>query len=422
MMARAQNIRRRGSSWVVYFRVNGRQVQRSFADRDYGDNGDGTKAAREAAKLYLAQSQARKLRGQFRAPVNANVTFGEAALEWLRHGRQERDLKQSTLRDYESVLNRHLLPAFGPRLLREISPHMIEGWRERGMEAGELPRRTANKCLAMLHGIFERARKKYGFHSNPCADVKPLPERYSGDLDFYAPEEVHALVRAAASEQDGAIYLTAALTGLRRGELVALRVRDVDFERETIRARGSVTYGMLSTPKSGKVRSVPMVLEVAQALASLLRRERWTGDDDPLFPGVDGGYLDASALRRRYMKAQKAAGLRPLKFHDLRHTFGSLAIDWASIVDVQEWLGHADVQTTMRYLHHKSRADDAKRLGEAFKVRKHDPLESLIPASGPASIRLPGDGYPVPSDEKAPSGIPLGDCIFAAGDGTTRQP
>jgi integrase len=181
-----------------------------------------------------------------------------------------------------------------------------------------------------------------------------------------------ALVRAADSEQDAAIFLTAAFTGLRRGELVALRWRDVDFGGEAIRVRVSVTHGTASTPKSGKVRAVPMVPEVAAALATLGQRERLTSDDDLTFPGEAGDYLDASALRRRYIAARKRAGLREIRFHDLRHTFGSLAINRASIVQVQEWMGHADIDTTRRYLHYKRRGDEARLLAPAFRVE--DPV------------------------------------------------
>jgi len=67
-----------------------------------------------------------------------------------------------------------------------------------------------------------------------------------------------------------------------------------------------------------------------------------------------------------------AAGLRRLRFHDLRHTFGSLAINVASIVQVQAWTSHADIKTTMRYLHHKSRATDARLLSAAFHTRRDD--------------------------------------------------
>ncbi len=82
--------------------------------------------------------------------------------------------------------------------------------------------------------------------------------------------------------------------------------------------------------------------------------------------------VDGSALRRRYIATLDAAGLRRLRFHDLRHTFGSLAINVASIVQVQAWMGPPDVKTTMRYLHHKSRATAARLLSAAFEPRRDE--------------------------------------------------
>ncbi|MBA3584633.1 MAG: tyrosine-type recombinase/integrase, partial [Gemmatimonadetes bacterium] len=90
--------------------------------------------------------------------------------------------------------------------------------------------------------------------------------------------------------------------------------------------------------------------------------------DDLVFAGERGEYLDNSALRRRYKDAQKAAKLRPLRFHDLRHTFGSLAIRELGALDVQHLMGHADGRTTARYTHYRSRSDEAKRLADAFRV------------------------------------------------------
>lgn len=162
-----------------------------------------------------------------------------------------------------------------------------------------------------MHGIFGRAMKVWGLPSNPVAAVERHPQRSSGDLEVYSPEEVHALVRAAASEQDSAIFLTAAFTGLRRGELLALRWRDVDFAGSVIRVRASYAGGALTLPKSGKVRSVPMAPEVARALAKLGERPRFVSDDELVFVGQTGSYLDGSALRRRYDAALKRAGLRP---------------------------------------------------------------------------------------------------------------
>ncbi len=171
------------------------------------------------------------------------------------------------------------------------------------------------------------------------------------------------------------------MTGLRRGELVALRWRDVDFAGQAIRVRSNYSYGQLVTPKSGKVRTVPMVPDVAGALARLGQREHFNGVEDPVFAGPSGGHLDASALCRRYTAAVKRAGLRPLPFHSLRHYFGSMAVNRATLVQVQSWMGHSHIQTTARYLHAKSQADDAALLAGAFAA----PVAELT-ASGQTSV------------------------------------
>lgn len=172
------------------------------------------------------------------------------------------------------------------------------------------------------------------------------------------------------------MYVTAAFAGLRRGDLIPLRWRDVDFERRTLRVQGNFSYGEVVTPKSGHGRAVPMAPEVARVLARLGQRKPFTARDDFVFVSATGVNVDGSALRRRYSAALARAGLRPLRFHDLRHTFGSLAINRASIVQVQAWMGHADAKTTMRYRHHKDRTDDAELLAEAFRV-----AEPLAPAA-----------------------------------------
>jgi integrase len=130
------------------------------------------------------------------------------------------------------------------------------------------------------------------------------------------------------------MFLTAAFTGLRRGELVALRWREVDFEGSAICVRASYAMGALTTPESGKVRSVPMAPEVAQSLARLGSREHFTAAEDLVFPGATGDYLDASALRRRYTAALARVGLRRLRFHDLRHTSGTrmIGVAWPTSV------------------------------------------------------------------------------------------
>jgi integrase len=132
--------------------------------------------------------------------------------------------------------------------------------------------------------------------------------------------------------------------------------------------RANLSYGQIVTPKSGKVRVVPMVDEVAQRLARLASRELMTGDEDPVFASPLAGHLDGSALRRRFVDITRRAGLRTLPFHSLRHFFGSMAVNKASLVQVQTWMGHAHVQTTARYLHHRAQHTDAALLADAFRA------------------------------------------------------
>ncbi len=288
--------------------------------------------------------------------VRTGATFADAAAEYLRYVRDDRGRKPSTLRGYRSAIEVHLLPAFGSRAVEEVTPEAIERWIA-GF-AGSVA--TRNKLLIQLHGILGRAKRVYGLRINAAAEVEKFARRSSGEIEVFSPEEVWALVRAAASTQDGAMFLTAAFTGLRMGELLALRWRDVDFTGQTVRVRASYYLGQLTTPKSGKVRSVPLAPDVAAAIAQLGRREDWIADDDLVFAGEGGDYLDGSALRRRYKAALARAGLRSLRFHDLQHTFGTRMIAKADIRRVQEWMGHADTQTTMKYLHYAPREEDAR--------------------------------------------------------------
>ena len=371
--------RRHGPVWYAKYRLpDGRQLKRKIGPAWTGRGrprvGYFTKrGAEEWLRSTLDDARERAQAGS----KQLDATFAEAAREWLRYVEHDRGCKPSTLRSYRSSLEAHLLPAFGALALHEITPLLIERWRA---DLTSSPR-TRNKLLTELYGVFRRAQKVYGLPSNPAAQVEKLRQRRRLDLDVFSPEEVRALVRAAAGEQDAAIYLTAAFTGLRRGELIALRWRDVDFTASRIRVCTSFAGGQLTAPKSGKVRSVPLAREVASVLALLSQREHWTGDDDLVFPGELGSYLDGSALRRRYLEALERAGLRRLRFHDLRHTFGTAMIAKADILRVMEWMGHADVQTTRGYLHYCPRPDDVRIADEAFA-----PAPVVDPAAHAAAL------------------------------------
>jgi integrase len=359
--------RKRGPVWYAKYRLpDGRQVQRklgpAWTARGRPPAGYFTKRTAEA---WLGDALAQARRGELPGMVATGATVADAAAEWLRWAEHDRACKPSTLSDYRLTAGR-ITRDLGDLRLEDVTPELLERWK------GTLTasNRTVAKYLVVLHGIFRRAMKVWGLPRNPAAEVERPRFRVSDDIDAFSPEEVHALVRAAGSEQDACLYLTAAFTGLRLGELLALQWRDVDFAGETIRVRRSYNaHGGVGTPKSGKVRSVPMVPEVAQALARLAERDWFTGDEDLVFASEVGKYPDASALRIRYKAALARAGLRQLRFHDLRHTLGTLAVKRAEIPAVQAWMGHAHIGTTMRYIHHRDRGDEAKLLAEAFAPR-----------------------------------------------------
>jgi integrase len=141
-------------------------------------------------------------------------------------------------------------------------------------------------------------------------------------------------------QQDAEMVQVAAYAGLRQGELLALNWRDVDFAGSALAIARAMSAGVESSMKSGRVRRVPLADQAAAALDRMSRREHFTSPDDLVFCNVLGRSLDDSALRRRYRRAQAAADVRPLRFHDLRHTFGSLlAMRGVDVVTIPEGYG-----------------------------------------------------------------------------------
>ena len=313
--------RARGPQWYVKFRLpDGRQVQRRLGP---AWTGRGRPAAgyltRRGAQGVLDELLAQARAGTLPGMVRTGATFAQASREWLRWQELDRQRKRSTLDDYRSAVRVHLDPTFGELPLEDLTPRRIEDWRRTLIDQRGLSNRSINKLLALLHGVCERARRVWGLRENPVRDVERQPTTRRAHIDVYSAEEVRALVRAAESRQDAAIYLTAAFTGLRMGELLALRWRDVDLELRLIRVSASYSHRELTTPKSGKGRAVPMVAAVSRALGRLAPRRPLTGADDLVFPGPLGGYLDDSALRRRYKTARDTAGLRPLRSRPAPH-------------------------------------------------------------------------------------------------------
>ncbi len=363
--------RKSGDRWMAKWRDSGGQHQRVlgkvWTGRGRPQQGFLTK---QGAQLELDAILADARRGQLVAAARpaGGVSFAEAAVEWLRYIEFDRKRRSSTVRDYRIIMNRVLIPAFGDAPLEAITSQHIDAFRshlvtERGLAPG-----TINKYLASIHGILKRAQRVYGLPANAAAGVERQPVRRSGDFEVLSAAEVEALARAANSVQDAAIFTTAAYAGLRLGELRALRWRDVAFSKRLIHIRRSYVLGEEGVPKSGRVRSVPMIDQVVRALDQLSRREEFIDDEDLVFCNAAGTYIEDSALRRRFYAARESAGLRPLRFHDLRHTFGTLAVQVFPLSDVKAYMGHADIATTMIYVHHVPQIDAAERLSAALSA------------------------------------------------------
>jgi integrase len=173
-------------------------------------------------------------------------------------------------------------------------------------------------------------------------------------------------------DRDSEAVRVAAYSGLRLGELLALRWRDVDWTGSALTISRSLSSGVEGTIKAGHVRRVPIADQAAAALDRLSQREDFVSPGDYVFCNALGRPLDGSALRRRYKRARVAAGLRPLRWHDLRHTFGSLLVaGGVDLVSIKEAMGHSQLTTTSRYLQARPATERAAASTAAFGGSAH---------------------------------------------------
>jgi integrase len=364
--------RKRGPDrWQMKYRLpDGRQVKKilgpAWTERSRPPAGHYTRKTAEAA---LAEVLTDARRGTLAGANQTGATFADAAAEYLRFVSDVRQIDPATAADYRGVIDGYLIEEFGKLAIEAITPDLIDTYKEKLIAKGKLSNRTIVRHLTVLHGVFKRAKRVWGLSENPAsADVVERPKVvYTGEFDTLDRDEIELLAAAAATPQDAALYKTAAFTGLRQGELLALRWEHVDFVGGLLHVRRNFTSGVEKVPKGKRGRSVPMMAEVIDTLAALKERERFTEDGDLVFCSALGDFLDHFELRKDYYAALERAGLRRVRFHDLRHAFGSAAITKLDAYAVQSYMGHQHYSTTQRYLHHKPKREDAAALAEAFE-------------------------------------------------------
>jgi integrase len=367
--------RKTGARWYGKWRgPDGVQVQKMLGDawEDKGRPPAGyltERMAKERLQEILADARRGTLEG---TRGRSGRTVADATAEWLRHGEIERELADSTYGDYRSVakvLEREL-GASTP--LEDIDTERVNRLRSELLTGVHYSRRSVQKHLIALHGVLKRAYELGWIAANPSERAGKVAIKSSGDFNVLEPAEVMAVARAAATELDAAIITVAAFTGLRLGELRALRWRDVDFTGATVHVRRNRPVGYREkTPKSDKTRSLPLLDQAARPLDALSRRELFAGQNDLVFT-VSGAALDDGSIRDGFYAALEAVGIErwrrgveddPIIFHDLRHTFGTtMARLGADVVSIQAWMGHADIATTQRYMHYAPKTGVAAEL------------------------------------------------------------
>jgi integrase len=326
------------------------------------------RSAPPAGYLTMSQAQARltaMLEGDdpFVNLAPTRVSFGALCAEWLDYIEHDRKRKPSTVRDYRNTVRKMLIPGFGESTpIEDITTADVEHYRTDLVATDLLSPRTINKSLVLLHGIFKRGVKAHGLPSNPVAAAERQPERDSGDFTVVDPGEVALLASKSENDQDATFYVVASFTGLRLGELLALRWSDIDFANRLVHVRRSWVLGQELTPKSGKVRSVPLIDQAAVVLDRLSQRQHFTDDSDRVFVNHVGDVLGQDLLRRRFHKTLTAAGLPRMRVHDLRHSYGTFAVQVWPLTDVKAYMGHANIETTMRYVHYVPQHDAADKL------------------------------------------------------------
>jgi len=332
-----------------------------------------------------------------------HVLFDDVITAFLEYQETELRVKPSTLKNNRSLLAKPTGKSKqrGARIMRFFSGRELFGILTAdirkflaAMDREDISPRTVNIHRQLLHAIFEFARRpdSYGLPDNPVAATKKRPEDGTSALEPFEPSEIALIADAAkaglhrarpghrgsrfsarsdrewhlANIQDGCLYVIAMQTGLRMGELIALRWRDLDLRESSLTVSRSMSAGKESSTKSRKSRVVPIAKEAVEAFLELRQRDFFTGRNDFVFCTSSGSPLDRSAVRKRFVKAQEAAGVSVRRFHDLRHSFGSRAVLILGIVKVKEIMGHAKLTTTERYLHTKARKSDAENLTSIF--------------------------------------------------------
>ncbi len=331
------SIRKRSNVYYCIYRVGNRQKWEV-----------GGRTKREAEKL-LAKRLNELNTGNL--AEESKMLFREFAATWLEDYAKV-SVKQSTFDSYRDLLRLHLLPELGDFRLNWISTGQIQALLSRKISKDGLSPKTVVNILVPLKEMFKHAIQWGLIQQDPTVAVR-RPRVEQEEMDFLAPDEI-TLFLQHVRPQYYAFFLTAILTGMRRGELLALKWGDIDWHLSQICVKRSLYKGKFVSPKSANsIRRIIMSPTLKRNLEDHRLLSPQT-ELDLVFCTEQGQPLEPDNLvKREFHTALERAGLRRIRFHDTRHTFASLLIaNGEDIKFIQNQLGHASATTTLdRYGH-----------------------------------------------------------------------
>lgn len=296
------------------------------------------------AQEFANTVEVRKLEGDYVAPALGRVTVADIAPTWL--SRKESDVAKSNYRMLESAWRVHVQPVWGTVRLSDIDLADVESWiaamrRKSGAT-------TVTRSYGVLAGILDDAVKARRLRSNPARGVENLPRKTAKRRVYLSADDVHRLA-AEAGEHQTLVYVLA-FCGLRWGEAIALRVRDVEFLRRRLNVHdNAVQLGVdhdETLTKSRNARSVPVPQFVLERLSEQCRGRALT---DLVFGDGEHYLPRPKSARGWFAGAVTRAEVQAITPHDLRHTCASLAISaGANVLALSRMLGHADPAVTLR--------------------------------------------------------------------------
>jgi integrase len=308
--------------------------------------------------------------------------------QWLRAKRLK--LKRGTYQYYRVYTRRYIIPALGNIRLQKLTDAHIQAFYADLIEDEDLSPNTVRLIHAILRGALKAAVRSNKIASNPC-ELVTLPRAVKKELAYLTFEQAQQLLGEARNHKLEYLLATAVITGMRLGELLALRWSDIDFAQATVHVTRSLSYrdpdgtGYTYEEEEPKTASSRRTIPLPDFLIELLAQHRirqlerrlqaaeWE-DKGLVFPNYKGGYLWADPMREQFGRLLQEAKLPPLRFHDLRHSAATILLALGvNPKVVAEWLGHGDVSTTLRVYGHVTesmRREATTKLDDQFKRLK----------------------------------------------------